>query len=63
MTTSKDPIKQSSGKLTLKSYMMIFFIVVAANIITHVFIEVYNDWDSHIEAFEEGVEESKKANR
>lgn len=40
--------------------MVIFFIVVAANIITHVTIEVYNDWVAHIEAFEEGMEIGKK---
>jgi len=49
-------MKTPQAKLSLKSYLIIFFIVMAANIITHVFIEFYNNPDDHLEALEEGVE-------
>jgi hypothetical protein len=49
-------MKKPQTELSLKSYLIIFFIVMAANIITHVIIEFYNNPDAHMEAFEEGVE-------
>lgn len=59
MTTSKDVDGKNPKNITVKSYIIIFLIVVAANVATHVLIEFYNDWDAHIEAFEEGMEEAR----
>jgi hypothetical protein len=49
-------MKTPQEKLSFKSYLIIFFIVMAANILTYVFIEFYNNPDAHMEAFKEGVE-------
>jgi len=59
MTTSKESDSKRPKNITVKSYIIIFLIVVAANVATHVLIEFYNDWDAHIEAFEEGMKEAR----